>query len=553
MAKITINPITGSYASVTAINDRFDQIETALNDNVLWRDGFAAEPNAMAVDLDMNSNDILNVDWANFIDGAGDSIADYLAWAKEWADKAEDSLISTAAGGNGVDDYSSLHWAAKSAASASAASTSAANAATSETNAAASETAAAASETAAAASEAAAATSETNAANSATAAATSEAAAAAIAGAMIWQDVVFLTNADSPKTLVTADKGKLFVCDCTAGAIVINLPSIAAESMPFNIGFKKTDASANDIDIQPNGTDTVNGGASLSLSIQDGGATLIGDADPAPDEWTAIEYGATVGNMTSDTFVDGVDYTSGTSTTVTLSASPATENNVTVTFDGVVQHHSQYSIAANVVTFSSAIPLGVGEIQAVQGTALEIGTPSDGTVTTVKLDDAAVTTAKIADLNVTSAKLADNSVGFTKVSPTFITRKLASGLNILNATATIISFDTTKASSGSITADGTGKIIIPAGVNHVRVTAQIGWSAAAGGYRRAYTKVNGVQTNDGICGTAPAISTSIEHGFDSGIISVTPGDYIQVEVYQTSGVTMVLNAVNTNFCVEVID
>jgi hypothetical protein len=36
-------------------------------------------------------------------------------WAQEWAVKAEDSLISTAAGGNGVSDYSALHWAAKAA------------------------------------------------------------------------------------------------------------------------------------------------------------------------------------------------------------------------------------------------------------------------------------------------------------------------------------------------------------------------------------------------------------------------------------------------------
>lgn len=43
---------------------------------------------------------------------------DRVNWAQEWATKAEDSLISVAAGGDGVSDYSSLHWAAKSAANA---------------------------------------------------------------------------------------------------------------------------------------------------------------------------------------------------------------------------------------------------------------------------------------------------------------------------------------------------------------------------------------------------------------------------------------------------
>lgn len=46
-----------------------------------------------------------------------------VTYAAEWANKAEDSLISSAAGGDTVDDYSSLHWANKSSASATAAST----------------------------------------------------------------------------------------------------------------------------------------------------------------------------------------------------------------------------------------------------------------------------------------------------------------------------------------------------------------------------------------------------------------------------------------------
>jgi hypothetical protein len=40
------------------------------------------------------------------------------AYAEEWANKAEDSLISAAAGGDEVDDYSALHFAAKAAADA---------------------------------------------------------------------------------------------------------------------------------------------------------------------------------------------------------------------------------------------------------------------------------------------------------------------------------------------------------------------------------------------------------------------------------------------------
>ena len=39
-----------------------------------------------------------------------------VGYAEEWASKAEDSLVSTAAGGNGTTEYSALHWAAKAAA-----------------------------------------------------------------------------------------------------------------------------------------------------------------------------------------------------------------------------------------------------------------------------------------------------------------------------------------------------------------------------------------------------------------------------------------------------
>lgn len=44
-----------------------------------------------------------------------------VTYAAQWADRAEDSLVEVAAGGNGVDDYSALHHAAKAQASATAA------------------------------------------------------------------------------------------------------------------------------------------------------------------------------------------------------------------------------------------------------------------------------------------------------------------------------------------------------------------------------------------------------------------------------------------------
>ena len=60
---------------------------------------------------------------------------DRVTWASEWATEVEDTLISVAAGGDGATDYSALHWAAKAAANAGAASTAQTNAETAQANA----------------------------------------------------------------------------------------------------------------------------------------------------------------------------------------------------------------------------------------------------------------------------------------------------------------------------------------------------------------------------------------------------------------------------------
>ena len=58
MAKLTLNTIGSRYGSIDALNDNSDLIEAAL-ENTLSRDGTG--PNNMESDLDMDSNDIINV------------------------------------------------------------------------------------------------------------------------------------------------------------------------------------------------------------------------------------------------------------------------------------------------------------------------------------------------------------------------------------------------------------------------------------------------------------------------------------------------------------
>jgi hypothetical protein len=143
--------------STANITTNFQRVEAALEE-ALSTAGNA--PNQMNADLDLNDYNIINV--GEVLPGTV-SAANYVTYAEEWANKAEDSLVGVAAGGNGIDEYSALHWSRKAedykdtaeaqstaaTASAAAAATSESNASTSETNAAASAAAASASATAA--------------------------------------------------------------------------------------------------------------------------------------------------------------------------------------------------------------------------------------------------------------------------------------------------------------------------------------------------------------------------------------------------------------------
>lgn len=58
MAKLTLNAIGSRYGSIDALNDNSDLIEAAF-ENTLSRDGTG--PNNMEVDLDMDSNRVINL------------------------------------------------------------------------------------------------------------------------------------------------------------------------------------------------------------------------------------------------------------------------------------------------------------------------------------------------------------------------------------------------------------------------------------------------------------------------------------------------------------
>jgi hypothetical protein len=127
----------------------------------------------------------------------------------------------------------------------------------------------------------------------ANAAATSAAEAATSAAASQWSDVQYITSVDSPVTVVDSDAGKLFSVDTTGGAVIFNLPAISGLTLagPWSIGIKKTNSSANNITVNPNGSETIGGAASKVISRQGAGSSFIPDADGTPDNWEVLSFG----------------------------------------------------------------------------------------------------------------------------------------------------------------------------------------------------------------------------------------------------------------------
>ena len=103
----------------------------------------------------------------------------------------------------------------------------------------------------------------------------------------------------------------------------------------------------------------------------------------------------------------------GTAMTVTLDYSPPNAAALLVFIDGVRQDTSAYTLSGTSLTFTGTVPSGTNNVQVVHlGLTVDVGVPSDDTISTVKIQDDVVTTAKIADDQVTSAKLA-NSLNIT--------------------------------------------------------------------------------------------------------------------------------------------
>ncbi|MEG3619621.1 hypothetical protein V5T82_14230 [Magnetovibrio sp. PR-2] len=162
-------------------------------------------------------------------------------YAEEWANKAEDSLVSVAAGGDNVDDYSALHFSAKASEYAS------------------------------------------NASASAT--------AAAAAASSNWaSQVLNVASADSPIVPTATENGALYIVTMD-GNVEFDLSSIATLGEGYRFGILRNGAS-NSLTITPDGTDTVNGLGTWTIDSNSETALIVAD-DNSPDNWVYITLSQT--------------------------------------------------------------------------------------------------------------------------------------------------------------------------------------------------------------------------------------------------------------------
>lgn len=67
----------------------------------------------------------------------------------------------------------------------------------------------------------------------------------------------------------------VILCNCTSNSITINLPTAVGNTAIYIL--KKTDSSANTVTVDPNSTQTIDGGSTAVLQVQYESITVVSD------------------------------------------------------------------------------------------------------------------------------------------------------------------------------------------------------------------------------------------------------------------------------------
>jgi len=182
---------------------------------------------------------------------------------------------------------------------------------------------------------------------------------------------------------------------------------------------------------------------------------------------TAWEEVQSIGNFFISTFSEAFD---GSRTQFTLSNAPTNVQQVILSLNGVIQKPgTAFTLSGSTVTLASAPASGTDYFAVVMGSTVNIGTPSNNTVSTAVLQDDSVTTAKIAASNVTATELGANAVITSKIADEAVSlAKLEHGTSSNNGkflranNGSDPSFETVASATGNVnaiqTTDGSGNL-----------------------------------------------------------------------------------------------
>ena len=225
--------------------------------------------------------------------------------------------------------------------------------------------------------------------------------------------------------------------------------------------------------------------------------------------------------------------------------SPATANQLMVSLNGVIQKPgSSFTISGSTITFSSALTSSdsIDFIMAL-GDVLNVGTPTDGTVSTAKIASSAVTDAKIAGMaasKLTGALPAISGAALTGISsPTKdYARVTFSGPNVPHNTVTVLT-PTLQGESNNFTIANTSQIK-PSVAGDYLVVFQAGMSLSSTG---GYTPTSYIYKNNSNWAAFNDIknySGGSNLGFATAVSIVNmngSSDYFKFALYTNSGAT----------------
>ena len=225
-----------------------------------------------------------------------------------------------------------------------------------------------------------------------------------------------------------------------------------------------------------------------------------------------------------------------------VNVSPESANHMIVSLNGVIQKpNSSYTVAGAVITFSSALVTGdvINFIQ-ILGSVLDLGVPSDDTVSTVKLQNDSVTTDKLAN-SINSAITANTAkTGITSSQASAIIANTAKVTNathsgeVTGATALTIANNIVDEANLKVSNSPTNGYVLSAQSGN---TGGLTWAEAGGGdfVKLATTTLGSNATT--ITFSASLITTTYDNYFITGFIKpVTNNTFLRARLLTSENI-----------------